>query len=271
MIKLNPNVRFSYKLTRGTNESRRQLVSKLNEKFFDSFYVMMQNGKVRLNDLKKVYAEILPENKKVDIKKLKNNTFAYGASDFVYDDNDNIIGLTLELPLERGVLTSKILPTLMHETTHVLSTLANPKQTALTQKLHLAGKFSGFYNKWFSDFLYCKEDINDNYTLKDMRERVLKGTKKLFSGMSIKDKIAYLQDARYQLEEEKDAFREQLKFAKKIVDLGGDVEKEDLLDEDKTFRISEKIDILKELLSDVLEKRHKKNLEKYGHFVSYRL
>ena len=257
------NAKFSYNYIKGSIKSRRKLVSGLNEQFFDSFFKLSENKKVSAKDLKQIFLKLLPERKYIEIKKFKLCDNHLAASDYVYnEDNGNILGLTLELPFLNSKLQTFDIPTLMHETTHVLATLANPKHTVLTQKLNKVGKYSNSYDNWYQKVLYTDEKITEHYTVKDMLESVKESTLHFLEGKTSRDKIDFLQDARYQLEQELDAHNEQLKFARKLKDMGLEVNKEDLIDENKFFFFSEKIELLNKMLFDVINKVRQKNAAK---------
>lgn len=258
MITVHPNTKFSYNLTRGSSPSREKFVSQLNEKFFASFDELMSRKNVTLSDIKKIYHTLLPEKKNIEVKKFVSNGCYEAAMDYKYDSEGKIVGLTIELPIKNSKIAEDMLPTIMHENTHLLTTLAVPKHTALTQKLYEQGKFGKPYDDWYRDTLYKEEKIDENYTLNDMTQNIIESTKKFLCGKLCKDKVYYLQDARYQLEQELFAYKEQLKYAKKLNDMGRKVKEDDLEDFDKYFFLTEKIQILKTMIAEQIEKARDK-------------
>ena len=58
-----------------------------------------------------------------------------------------------------------------------------------------------------------------------MVKKVIDNTNKFLKGKTYKEKIQYLQDVRYQLEEEIHAFEEQNKFALKLKEKGWGIDK----------------------------------------------
>ena len=258
MITIHPNIKFSDNFVRGSSASREKLISQLNEKFFESFDVLIRSKNVTLKDVKKVYHNLLPEKINIDVKKFFNSASYEAAMDYKYDDDENIVGLTIELPIKNSKISEETLPTIMHENTHLLTTLANPKHTALTQKLYSQGKYGKTYDDWYSGVLYKEEKIDENYTKNDMKQSIIEATQKFLNGQNCKDKVYYLQDARYQLEQELFAYKEQLKFAKRLDKMGRKVKEDDLYDFDKYFFITEKIDILKIMLAEQIAKTRAK-------------
>ena len=149
----------------------------------------------------------------------------------------------------------------MHENTHILDTLANPKHTSLTQKLYRTGQYGRKRDDWFINVLYCKNRTNDNK--ETVLEVVKEKTKEFLKGKSNSDKILHLQDARYELEQEQHAYSEQLKYAKKIKDMGEEVSENDLTDCEPLYMFTEKIQLLKEMAFDLIIQERKKISKKY--------
>ena len=267
MITINPNVKFSYNFTRGTLNSRREFVSRLNEQFFDSFTRLFDGKKVKLSDLKKVYEANLPERKNIDVKKMKAKEFIDGKCDYKYSDmgyGTDIIGLTLELPIKNSKVNPTDLPTIMHENTHILSALSIPKVMALVQKMTKQNQYTNAYSNWFMNTFYCFEDFDENYTPMDMVKKVIDNTNKFLKGKTYKEKIQYLQDVRYQLQEEIHAFEEQNKFALKLKEKGCPINEEDIQDYEGDFQFTKKLELIKEIMIDIFKKKKQKNFEKYG-------
>lgn len=72
-----------------------------------------------------------------------------------------------------------------------------------------------------------------------------------------------MNDARYELEQEQNAHAEQLRFAKKLKSLGRVVERDDLEDYDRVYLFTEKINVLKKILREILTNERKELAEKY--------
>ena len=204
----------------------------------------------------------MPQRKNIKILPFDASNKYAGASDYIYDSNSNIIGMTLELPVRRSKISPSTIVTLMHENTHVLETLSNPKHTSLTQKMTKRGMYNDNYDRWFNSVLYSPENIevtDKNSILSKVRVK----TEDFLRVSNIKDRILYLQDARYQLEQEKNAYLEQLKYAKKISKKGINLQKDDLEDFDKVYMFTEKIKLLKEMTCELISRERKKILNKF--------
>ena len=257
-MRVSNSVKFSYNISKGSIQDRKELVSKLNDNFFDAFLELSGNNKkTKLKDISKLYGKLLPEKKNIKVTSLsKKYKDCDGASDYIYDNIGRIQGVTLEIPTNMFGKSKASLVTLMHENTHVLDTLAQPKHTALLQKMIMKNKYTTARDNWFQNELYNSENIAsfDTDNIKKRMEDVEHLTRKFIRKKSIQDKIDYLNDARYELEQEQNAHAEQLRYAKKLQSLGRDVEKEDLDDCDRVYLFTEKIKVLKKILREILVK-----------------
>ena len=60
------SVKFSYNISKGSIQDRKELVSRLNDNFFDAFLELSgDNKKTKLKDISKLYGKLLPEKKKI--------------------------------------------------------------------------------------------------------------------------------------------------------------------------------------------------------------
>ena len=280
MTSLCNNVKFSYNLIKGSVRQRKKFVSQTNEKMFEAFYTELKNN-CSFSKFKKVYARTIPEYKEVKISKFQEDKYACAAQDYIYDENKGILGLTLEIPTQKPKnIFKQILKTIlnpryteiskeklidiMHENTHVLDTLANPKQTALTQKLYLGGKYNKRRNKLYDYSLYKKEGMCvQKIKPKKVLGRVKKETMKFLADKSVEEQIAHLQDMRYQLEQERHAYAEERKYAEILKSRGEKVLPCYLQDCDKLYLFTEKIEFLKSLAFKLIKKERMRLAKQY--------
>lgn len=265
-MRVNSAVKFSYNITKGSIADRQKLVSKLNEEFFYSFQDLFLKGSPKLKEIKDVYKKILPERKRIKVLSLKNSEDTDGASNYIYGLFGGLKGQTIEIPTTKNSRVSvDNFVAIMHENTHILNVLMNPRNTALAQKLYLNGMYNKKRNYWFEESLYIDEDIKKDSDIERILKLVKDETELFLKSQSTIKKIMYLQDARYQLEEEQLAYSEQYKYALKLNNLGYKIDKNDLIDCEKVFLFKEKINLLKEMTADLIKKEreniHKTNLK----------
>lgn len=265
-MRVSNSVKFSYNMSKGSVKDRQKIVSDLNEKFFDAFVSTSEktDRPFTLKSLKKIYNKLLPEKKHIEVKGLSNSYSDFqGASSYVQDDTGKVLGLTLEVPADRQGKQKASIVTLMHENTHVLESLAQPKHTALLQKLTVKSSYTSARDKWYYGELYNEEKIpySDKIKIEERMKKVEHATKKFIKRKSFQEKVDYLNDARYELEEERNAHIEQLKYAKKLKEMGKPVDRLDLEDCDKAYLFKEKIKVLKKVLREVLLTERKQGQE----------
>src|SRR5574344_40754 len=256
MIEINPAVKFSYDIVKGSPQKRREFVQNLNKHIFDTFQTTSKDDKYQTKDLIKIIKKILPEKKKIKIKEFDTKKYKDfdGASDLLYDDYGNITGQTLELPTEKGTFGADVVITARHEVTHILDVLSNPKYPARTQMMTQKNKYVGNFNDWYSDTLYNIEKYKTDAEKADRLKVVKEKTEQFLKRKTNVDKINYIQDARYTLETERNAYKEQMKEAKRQESQGKQVKKTDLYDWDKAFLFTEKIELLKQMGKEYVAK-----------------
>lgn len=267
-MRVNSFVKFSYNISKGSVKDREKLVSNLNEQFFNAFVSASErkDRPFKLKNLKKIYNKLLPEKKQVEVKSLKNYNCNFeldGVSSYLHDDTGKVFGITLEVPVDKQGNQKASIVTLMHENTHVLEALTQPKHIAISQKLVATDKCTLARENWYHGELYKEEKIPyyNKIKISERMKKVEHATKKFLKRKNFQDKVDYLNDARYELEEERKAYREQLKYARKLKEMGKQVEEDDLKDCDKIYLFKEKIIVLKKILREVLQKERNAHME----------
>ena len=104
----------------------------------------------------------------------------------------------------------------MHEFQHITDQLFNPKYLARNQDMANKNLLTNKYNNIYDEYIYNYEAATNknekSYILKQIEYKL----KEFLKGMSITDKINYLQDSRYSLIMENNAYFTQQKYAKKL-------------------------------------------------------
>src|SRR5574344_1213254 len=256
MIKISPDTKFSYNLIKGSVSSRKKYASNLNQQVFDSLELSMKGNSSQVSDLENTICEVLPEDK--NIKILKNaNKNVDGASAYLYDSSENIIGQTLEIPTKKGKFGTKVLVTVMHELTHILDSLSNPKYISRACLMTKQGKYNNSFYRWYDGVLYAEEKYKTDNDKKKCLKIVKDKTEKFLKGKSPEEKLNYIQDARYTLETERNAHNEQLKYAKILNSQHKEIYDTDLEDCDKVYLFTEKINLLKQMGLDTVSEIRK--------------
>ena len=153
-------------------------------------------------------------------------------------------------------ITSAAFSSFMHESTHVLDYLLNPKYIAnyklMCEKHIYDKKYFSLYEKYFDnpEFM-AQNDRNKMLELAELETR--RGLKKI----SPDEKIIFLKFIKYSMEMEQHAYSQDVMYAKILQKLGKPIDKESLEDYTKYMAFSEKIDIVNKLIKEEIYKARK--------------
>lgn len=161
----------------------------------------------------------------------------------------------------------------MHELTHVINTLLNPKTTARVNGMYLRRTYTENLSNIIDKKLYNYENIEEtipfisNKRYKKTKKEILQTREnellKFLKGYSVKDKIDYIQEMRNTLIEERTAYTEEEKYAwiltkKHKIHLPKFNEIGNL----KGYFFDEKIKILKKIGFEIIDKERKEHAKK---------
>ena len=262
MIKISPNTRFSINVARGSIASRRKLSEELNTKVFQKMLQLYGNKKsYGIDAIKNNYISLLPERKKIEITSLPLKDYDDFNGGVVVDESrENCLsGYSIELPVDKKKkLNITELSSFMHESTHVLDYLLNPKYIAnygqMCEKNIYDKKYFDIYEKYF----YNPEDMKKN-PKKDMLILAEEKTREALKKVPHNETMIFLNFMKYSMEMEHHAYNQDLLYAKILQKIGKPVDKESLEDYNERMAFPEKIKIINGLIREELEKSRIKN------------
>ena len=256
-----PPVKLPYKTVKGSLQIRQDKSSQLVNKFYREIKGRFKNGEISLKEIQKCIDELLPNNINVIVKNLVQDVEdpdLVGYSALNYNSSSKINAITLELLTTENKIRLRDLPSLMHEFTHITDQLYNPKILARCQYMTEKYLYVKDYDNLYESFIYNLEEPESNkeklFILKRL-EQVFKG---FLKKLDPKDKINYLQDSRYCTMLEINGYHSQRKFAKQLAKQHVNIDEEDLLNENKNYMFSEKLELLNKLLKDIINKERAK-------------
>lgn len=256
-----PPVKLPYKTVKGSLQIRQDKSSQLVNKFYREIKGRFKNGEISLKEIQKCIDELLPNNINVIVKNLVQDVEdpdLLGYSALNYNSSSKINAITLELLTTENKIRLRDLPSLMHEFTHITDQLYNPKILARCQYMTEKDLYVKDYDNLYESFIYNLEEPECNkeklFILKRL-EQVFKG---FLKKLDPKDKINYLQDSRYSTMLEINGYHSQRKFAKQLAKQHVNIDEEDLLNENKNYMFSEKLELLNKLLKDIINKERAK-------------
>ena len=256
-----PPVKLPYKTVKGSLQIRQDKSSQLVNKFYREIKGRFKNGEISLKEIQKCIDELLPNNINVIVKNLVQDVEdpdLLGYSALNYNSSSKINAITLELLTTENKIRLRDLPSLMHEFTPITHQLYNPKILARCQYMTEKDLYVKDYDNLYESFIYNLEEPECNkeklFILKRL-EQVFKG---FLKKLDPKDKINYLQDSRYCTMLEINGYHSQRKFAKQLAKQHVNIDEEDLLNENKNYMFSEKLELLNKLLKDIINKERAK-------------
>lgn len=259
--KLLPTVTIPYSIARGSMQERAQKAERLTDNLYRKTVHATYDGNISLKVVRHILSKVMPPNVKILVME-NENTFSEGANDFLFNRNNDIYATTLELRTQNGIFPKEHLVDIFHEGRHIADGLFNPKYYGRFQKLEKRGLLDTKYYKLYDEDLYtreCMEFKSDKKIILKLLERKIK---KLLRKHNISDKIDILQNLRYDLESERNAFTSQLKYAKELEKKGMIMTDDRGTDFREEFIFDEKINLIKRIAYDLIKKERGKSAAK---------
>lgn len=223
--KLLPAIQPPLNLIKGTVKARKQnseqltsaLYRQLSKKFKDEYSV------VSYPELEKEMKDILPvDNFKISVTRISHgNEETYdGLCTGLTDANNNINSVSIEVDGISDTIRAYHMPVFLHEFQHAADELYNPKYLSRSQKLLKKGLDNEAYNNFYEEYYYCEEYAKSHKKKHYVLKLVKRKTEEFLKNFDISDKLDYLQDMRYSLMSEINAYKAQRKTAKLLKSRG---------------------------------------------------
>ena len=257
MIKLSPNMRFSQNISRGSVSVKIKKADELNNKVFQRMLQLYdKKNSCGLNTVQNNYNSILPERKNVELFPIMvKETDDLSASTTIQERRENFLsGYSIELPAEKKKKLNILdLSQLMHESTHVLDYLLNPKYIANYKKMCERNIYNKTYFNLYEKYFYNPDDMRKNGT-KQMLAIAEEETRKGLRRVPQKDKLIFLNYIKYSMEMEFHAYNQDLKYTKILQKIGKPINQADLQNFNDFMAFPEKINLVNKLIREELAK-----------------
>ena len=267
--KLAPSVRLPLKFSKGSAAQRQEkaqnfaseLYKNLMTEFRDNYSIMSYS------DLEKQISKIIPDkNYKVIVKELTEEKAAESECNalcqILFNNNHQAQAHSIDIPGINHTIRSVHLPEVLHEIVHIADNMFNPKLVAREQKINLKNMNTKKYEKFYDDNYYCGEIIESKQDKKDALKIIENKTRKFLKGLSTSDKIDYIQDMRYSLMSEINAYKFQVKTAQELKENGFMIKDYEFDDMSEIGLYKDKIKLLKKLAIEFIEKERAKHASK---------
>ncbi len=251
---LQPNVKLPFSEVSGSFAYRQQKAAELVDKLYRDLMPKFRHGELPFDEVKLSVKNVLKGRGRVRVIHDEHGEYM-GASYFTFSEYTcSISGQTLEMPPKIKKLTPCDLITVLHEFQHIADALFHPKYMARTQFLYLTNLFpSKELDRYTENVLYKVEypkNVKDKvHKLKIFKQKTLK----FLEDKTIEEQIDLLQDSRKFLQTEIQAYKTQLKYAKKLAKKGYDISNDDLQHCERKMLLQEKLDILTHIAADIIK------------------
>lgn len=248
MLKVGKNVKLPLKICKGSVPERLELAKQYNENFFNS---ICQSFKGKWLD-KDVFTRNLKNmhNGKINFTIKDATPTNYKGNTQPMCTGKKVVSYDIYLPLNKFDKKMYLydMNIFMHETFHYFFETINPKHIKNTCVM-FENKLSPKTEKFYHNMLYNK--YGDPDFVKILLPEYV-GT------FSPKEQITILQNWRYRLTEELNAYKEGAKYHEKIQEIYKDTLHEKFpCDDGSAFHFEEKIKIIEETLAKTLQKVRK--------------
>ena len=212
--------RFSYNLSKGSVAQREHLAEQINLKIFNKIIPLYSDkSRVPLRVVERRFRTEIPEHKPITIKKITDKNCGYaGILETTYSKAQNEyqpVGYILKINAPDNLLAAEDVPNFIHESTHFLDRLLQPKYAAIDKKLFNSNLYTvskELFLKYYYKNLYSKGYFSKNNILNYIKKQTLKN----LQNYSDEDKLNILNFIKLQIMLEIHAYKQTLQYYKEI-------------------------------------------------------
>ena len=167
--RLLPSIKIPYELSKGSASQRAQKAEQFTDKLYHRTLKSVSDGGISLNKIRNIIYKMVPPNIKIFVAENSDN-FSNAANDFLFNGNNDIYAMTLELRTKNGIFPQEHLVDIFHEGRHIADGLFNPKYYSRFQKMEKNGLLNSKYFKLYDDELYIRECMEYKTNKKNCNE-----------------------------------------------------------------------------------------------------
>ncbi len=262
--KLSNSVKIPYELVKGSFAQRQAKADKMTEKIHANLFLGLKDDYTifTFEQLQKTIKDVLPDkNLKVIVQSLSEEQSKHceGLCEVLYNKDKEIRAISIGMGGISESIRSVHIPAFLHEVQHFADDIYHPKYLSRLQSLNKKGLANKKYDIFYDTYYYCPELIESKQDKKDALKIIKNRTKKFLRRLSIGQKMDYLQDMRYSLLSEIEAYRRQRTIAQELKSKGFRIKDFDLGNYPKNGLFEEKIELLKNLALEYMTKERSKH------------
>ena len=262
--KLSESVKIPYQMVKGSFAQRQAKADALSEKLYKNLSEELKDNYTIFDfeQLQTKLHEVLPDkNLKVIVQNLssEHGENCEGICEVLYNKNKEIRALSVGMNGISSTLRSIHIPAFIHEIQHVADDIFHPKYLSRLQCLNKKGLANKKYDNFYDAYYYSPELIESKQDKKDALKQIKNKTKKFLRRLSIHQKMDYIQDMRYSLMSEVEAYKKERTIAQDLKSKGFMIKEFDLENFPQNNLFEEKIALLKNLALEYITKERAKH------------
>ena len=262
--KLSESVKIPYQMAKGSFAQRQAKADALSEKLYKNLSEELKDNYTIFDfeQLQTKLHEVLPDkNLKVIVQNLssEHGENCEGICEVLYNKNKEIRALSVGMNGISSTLRSIHIPAFIHEIQHVADDIFHPKYLSRLQSLNKKGLANKKYDNFYDTYYYSPELIESKQDKKDALKQIKNKTKKFLRRLSIHQKMDYIQDMRYSLMSEVEAYKRERSIAQDLKSKGFMIKEFDLENFPQNNLFEEKIELLKNLALEYIAKERAKH------------
>ncbi len=251
-------LRLPYSMVAGSVAQRKEKVCYYTERMSQEILKIIEDDSINIDKIQEIISKIMPQGLSIRVLETKGNDDAYAYCSTFFNQNNQISGMAMEFLSEDKKLPIEGITDIIHEWTHVLDSLFHPKYLIREQKMEQRGLNTKKYAEVFNEQLDIYESASSKKEIREILKIIERKIHKFLKGYNTEDKINILQDMRYNLETEKNAYKAQNKYGNIYKELGVEI-CEDRYNDGSNCLYDEKIKLIKQMAFDVISNARKKN------------
>ena len=262
---ISPKVKLPTSVVRGSFKRRTQIARQYSDKLFEDLYPRFLHGKVSFDRLQKSVDSVIGKKGTISVIKYPYDKVYAGAQDVnISEYTGKISGYTLEVNTDKKALDMSDFPTIIHEFQHCVDMLCNPKYASRYQKLSSAQMYGDKYNTVAENLFFELEPEGSGHKYKArLLNKIEYKFKSFLKDLPFIKKVDYIQDMRYELQSELNAYQVEHKYVKRLKRKRHEILKSDLADGSKTLLLKEKIKLLNRIGNEYIKKERLKLASQY--------
>ena len=254
-----PTVSFSYDFSKGSVESRRKMAQMLNQEIYNNLIKLFKKkNKCDIDTFERMYNASLPEGKSIEFNRIESKYADefWGELEGITDENDRLVAFNINIANKDNNIYISSLPTIMHESRHLLDFMLNPKYVKVDEAMTAKNLYDSAIVDFYEDFIYVYEKKNLS---KGRKQKILNevetGLRDVLKNMSFDDQVLCLKFLRQQISTEYYAHIENYRYAN-MLSHHWKIPKSQLHDEPEGYMFREKLSVVNKVFRELIYNKH---------------